>query len=190
MSSGRSSRPTSQRIRFRTDFEKQVIVSNFERRGWAPCQAEYDWNVYWASVGNVKQWFNPESGIRLADDQVISHFPNHWELTRKDMMVKNLKRYRKDAEKALVLLHGDRNAEAVTSAMSELDFLPTTYSLPADYSLFVEEFRRNGSQTWIVKPANAAQGRGIFLINKLSQVKKWANSRQLGAGGPPIRSQL
>ena len=31
--------------------------------------------------------------------RVISHFPNHVELTRKDLMVKNIKRYRKDLDK-------------------------------------------------------------------------------------------
>ena len=31
--------------------------------------------------------------------RVINHFPNHYELTRKDMMMKNIKRYRKDLEK-------------------------------------------------------------------------------------------
>jgi len=31
--------------------------------------------------------------------RVINHFPNHYELTRKDLMVKNIKRYRKDLEK-------------------------------------------------------------------------------------------
>jgi len=32
-------------------------------------------------------------------NRVINHFPNHYELTRKDLMVKNIKRYRKDLEK-------------------------------------------------------------------------------------------
>ena len=31
--------------------------------------------------------------------RVINHFPNHYELTRKDCIVKNIKRYRKDLEK-------------------------------------------------------------------------------------------
>lgn len=31
--------------------------------------------------------------------RVINHFPNHYELTRKDMMMKNIKRYRKDLDK-------------------------------------------------------------------------------------------
>jgi len=33
------------------------------------------------------------------------------------------------------------------------DFIPVTYILPSDYNLFVEEFRRNPSSTWIMKPA-------------------------------------
>ena len=31
--------------------------------------------------------------------RIICHFPNHYELTRKDCMVKNIKRYRKDLER-------------------------------------------------------------------------------------------
>ncbi len=31
--------------------------------------------------------------------RIINHFPNHYELTRKDCMVKNIKRYRKDLER-------------------------------------------------------------------------------------------
>ena len=36
--------------------------------------------------------------------------------------------------------------------------------------MFVEEFKRSGG-TWIMKPIGAAQGKGIFLFNKLSQVQ-------------------
>lgn len=54
------------------------------------------------------------------------------------------------------------------------DFVPVTFMLPADYNLFVEEFRKNPSSTWIMKPCGKAQGKGIFLINKLSQIKKWS----------------
>ncbi|XP_048035155.1 polyglutamylase complex subunit TTLL1-like [Megalobrama amblycephala] len=53
-------------------------------------------------------------------------------------------------------------------------FVPVTFVLPADYNLFVEEFRKSPSSTWIMKPCGKAQGKGIFLINKLSQIKKWS----------------
>ncbi len=68
------------------------------------------------------------------------------------------------------------------------DFVPVTYLLPADYTLFVEEFRRNPNAMWIMKPTSRSQGKGIFLINKLAQIKKWSTqsrwAQQASAGGP------
>jgi tubulin polyglutamylase TTLL1 len=107
------------------------------------------------------------------DFRIINHFPNHHELTRKDLMVKNIKRYRKDIEKGESSL-GERSTQG---SSVHLDIFPTTYSIPSDYSLFVEEFKRQQNSVWIMKPAGKAQGKGIFLINKLSQIKKWANLR-------------
>ena len=88
------------RLKWKTDLEKCVVTLNYDRRGWERIkEGDNDWNIYWASVGTVKQIFNPESGYRLNDMQLINHYPNHFELTRKDLMVKNIKRFRKDMEK-------------------------------------------------------------------------------------------
>lgn len=78
-------------------------------------------------------------------------------------MVKNIKRYLKD-------LARDPNA------IIPPDFVPVTYMLPADYTLFVEEFRRNPNTMWIMKPTSRSQGKGIFIINKLAQIKKWSST--------------
>ena len=45
------------------------------------------------------KYFSSDSTQRLNEYQLINHFPNHDELTKKDLMVKNIKRYRKDLEK-------------------------------------------------------------------------------------------
>ena len=59
-----------------------------------------DWNVYWASVQTVKSIFGLDGGenkpARLSDQQLLNHYPNHFELTRKDLLVKNIKRYMRE----------------------------------------------------------------------------------------------
>jgi tubulin polyglutamylase TTLL1 len=119
------------------------------------------WNLYWASKGTHLS----SVMMRLGEDQMVNHFPNHYELTRKDLVVKNIKKYRKEMERQ------GRGGELD-------DIVPVTFTLPTDYPLFVEEFRRveaeQGKSTWIMKPCAKCQGVGIFLISKLSQIKKWS----------------
>jgi len=159
--------------RFKTDLSKQCIIQPTEMRGWEQTKCDEDWNIYWASVGTVRKIFSLETGYRLREDQIINHYPNHYEITRKDLMVKNIKRYRKVLERSGDPL-GQRGPDGF---YIHLDIVPSTYALPQDYSLFEEEFKRNPRSKWIMKPTNRAQGVGIFIINKLNQVKKWANSR-------------
>lgn len=65
---------------------------------------------------------------------------------------------------------------SLESRAATADFVPVSYMLPADYSLFVEEFRRCPNAMWIMKPTNRAQGKGIFIINRLAQIKKWSSN--------------
>ncbi len=78
--------------------------------------------------------------------------------------------------------HGSTIANAVLSSHTQLQKhlgalakaadMVESASAMQDYSLFVEEFRKQESATWIMKPSGRAQGQGIFLINKLSQVRR------------------
>lgn len=94
-------------------------------------------------------------------------------------MVKNIKRYRKDLEK-----HGNPLANKDDNGKyMYLDFIPLTYMLPQDYNIFTEKFKKNQVSTWIMKPSGKARGVGIFLINRLSQLKKWSRDTKLGWNG-------
>eukprot|EP00048_Salpingoeca_helianthica_P017780 m.238968 g.238968 ORF g.238968 m.238968 type:complete len:400 (-) comp22180_c0_seq1:72-1271(-) len=155
-----------------TDFDKHCLIANFEQRGWQRVPAEEEWNFFWASKQTVHRLFDPANGFRFGDLQMINHFPNHWELTRKDTMVKNIKRYRKDLEKEGHPL-AERNEQ---NRFVYLDIVPDTFQLPGDFSVFMEEFKRNPSSTWIVKPSASSQGKGIFIVNKMAQMLKWAKT--------------
>jgi tubulin polyglutamylase TTLL1 len=116
-------------IKWHTDIEKACLLTNFEKRGWVKGSDE-DWNFYWCGVSNFRAIFSPEAGYRLSENQIINHFPNNFELTKKDSMVKNIKRYRKELEKD--------KSRLVNSKYQYVDFLPVTYTLPGDYNLFAE----------------------------------------------------
>ena len=128
---------------WRSDFDKFVVTANFQRRGWQRWHAnhDFDWNVYWANVHTTREIFAPENGIRLGEHQRINHFPNHYELTRKDLLVKNVKRYRKDLEREAIRA-GEDPSVASRNASSAVDFLPATFALPGEYALFADAFRR------------------------------------------------
>lgn len=55
---------------------------------------------------------------------------------------------------------------------SDHELIPQTYILPQDYSIFMDEFQKNPSKKWIVKPAASSQGKGIFIMTKYTQTKQ------------------
>ncbi|XP_035289767.1 probable tubulin polyglutamylase TTLL9 [Anguilla anguilla] len=133
-----------------------------QRPGWLEGRDE-DWDFNWCETG----WLRDNYGHSYLEDHVrICHFRNHYELTRKNLMVKNLKRHRKLLER-----------EVSAAEAARCDFFPCTLELPSEYHLFVEEFRRCPGSTWIMKPAARSQGRGIFLFRKLKDITDWRRDR-------------
>ena len=83
---------SNQKLKWKSDFDKGVLIQNFEKRGWQKATGEGklliwqtlthiffiltlfrckvdDWNIYWANPWTVKQIFNPETGHRLGETQ-------------------------------------------------------------------------------------------------------------------------
>jgi tubulin polyglutamylase TTLL1 len=117
-------------------------------------------------VTTIRQIFSGKSYIKLTDYQLLNHFPNFYELTRKDLMAKNIKKYKKQLIKE-------------GSPVDHLDFLPLTFVLPQDMSIFIEEFKKYPNSLWILKPNNKCQGQGITLLNKTTKIKKMSFSKKV-----------
>ncbi|XP_058431681.1 probable tubulin polyglutamylase TTLL9 isoform X3 [Marmota monax] len=129
------------------------------RPGWVEVKDEGEWDFYWCDVS----WLRENFDHTYMDEHVrICHFRNHYELTRKNYMVKNLKRFRKQLE---------RDGGKLEAA--KCDFFPKTFEMPCEYHLFVEEFRKNPGITWIMKPVARSQGKGIFLFRRLKDIMDW-----------------
>ena len=145
-------------IRFKCSLSN-TIYDVLRSRGWQEVkEGDGEWDFYWCDVGWMREHFDH---CYLEEHQRINHFRNHYELTRKNLMAKNLKRLKKLLEK-----------ESKLEAM-KCDFFPTTFELPSEYHIFVEDFKKRPGTIWIMKPAGKAQGKGIFLFRKLKDITDW-----------------
>nr|XP_058958673.1 probable tubulin polyglutamylase TTLL9 [Pocillopora verrucosa] len=145
-------------IRFKCSLQN-TIIDVLRSKGWTEVREEGEWDFYWCDVGWMREYFDHT----YMDEHVkICHFRNHYELTRKNLMAKNLKRLKKQLERE----YGKLEA-------AKCDFFPTTFELPMEYHIFVEEFKRNPGTTWIMKPVGKSQGKGIFLFRRLKDIMDW-----------------
>jgi hypothetical protein len=115
--------------------------------------------------------------------QRINHFPNHQQLTRKDLLARNLKRAAREAASSTSSSSSSSSSSAFLSLPGPFDLLPPTFLLPTEYRLFADAFRRGGGGTWIMKPVGRCQGQGISLVSRASQVERWAPDLSGGGGG-------
>lgn len=150
--------------------EYNTIYDVLRSRGWKEHDSDTnEWNIFWADKDWIHDTFDR---IHLDPHQRINHFRNHYELTRKDLLVKNLKRMKRFFER-----------EGNPEEAQKYNVCPITFVVPSEYNMFVEEFKKHPGQTWIMKPIGASQGHGIFLVNKLSQLQAWKPSTTWMAGG-------
>lgn len=144
-------------IRYFCTFQN-TISDVLAARGWKEVSEDLEWDFVWAD----REWiYSTFDNMHLEHWQRLNHFRNGRELCRKDLMAKNMKRRRRALEKEGRLEEG-----------AAYNFIPTTFVLPKEYSMFVEEFKKVGG-VWIMKPIGSAQGKGIFLFTRLNEISEW-----------------
>ncbi|KAJ8523858.1 hypothetical protein ON010_g17260 [Phytophthora cinnamomi] len=157
--------------------------------GWIETDSDLDWDLHWADVGWIRE--NLDAVTPLQDHQVSEDLASGrggWDsllcvlLVAADQPLPEPLRAHaqglagqepqahQEAARAQVRLCG--GAESRREA--ELyDFWAATFVLPHEYGMFLEEFKRTPGGRWIMKPVGKAQGRGIFLFEKLSDISEW-----------------
>ncbi|XP_037515836.2 polyglutamylase complex subunit TTLL1 [Rhipicephalus sanguineus] len=146
-------------MKYCCDVDIPIVRKAFAKRNWTKVEPHQDWNIYWTSVANARCLLAPDSHTRLSEKQRVNHFSTHYELTRKDLLARHMQRYQRQRGKS----------------QQPAAIVPSTYVLPRDYNMFVDEYKRVGG-LWIVKPCGKAQGIGIKLVDRPSQVKALINS--------------
>ena len=83
---------------YRTGFRNTIYDVLKSKHGWKQTDSDTDWDFNWADVGWIRENYDH---IHMDDHQRVNHFRNHYELTRKDLLVKNVNRMKKQAWEAL-----------------------------------------------------------------------------------------
>jgi len=146
-------------IRFRCGLQNTILDVLKNRTGWVEASVDGDWDFIWSDRCGIMEIYDNQY---LEEHVKLNHFRNHYELTRKNLMAKNLKRLKKQVEREQGKLEA-----------AKLDFFPQTFELPSEYHMFVEEFKKYPGKLWIMKPIAKSQGKGIFLFKKLKDIMDW-----------------
>ncbi len=112
---------------------------------------EEDWDVLWLDGG-----VNADRMAKMKNYQRINHFPGMYILARKNHLGRNLMRMQRDFP-------------------SDYKFFPKTWLFPSEYASFRAQWNPKKPKTYIVKPEDQSQGRGIYLARTLDQIDPTAH---------------
>ncbi|KAH0570419.1 Tubulin tyrosine ligase [Spironucleus salmonicida] len=140
-------------MKYRIDSDKFAVIAALEDRGFSRTY-EDDYDIYWAPVSAVQTFYKKYS------KQLFSHFPSFHELTRKDLMVKHLKYYKKINPSLFV----------------NFPVVPLTYLLPHESAILARELQQ--MIPLIMKPAGRSQGKGIHIVRNIQQYRVFQQEHQ------------
>ena len=148
-----------------------LVLDVFETKGYVEYDEDKDdgiWHVYWKASR-----FKPSEYAEASAVQRVNHFPKTTGITKKDALLRNLRRMR--------AIHG-----------AIFNFFPESYLLPTEYTTLVRrvESIKGEKPIWIVKPTDSSQGRKIFIIRDVAEISYGRFSEMMAAdpfGDTPAR---
>lgn len=132
--------------------EGKLVRSVLEAHGFSHTDG-HDWNLLWTCTS-----CKPYLYEGLNENQKINHFPLSSELTRKDCLCANVVKMQEKF------------------GTKEFEIIPDTYILPDEFADFYSHFHnlknkgcKDDENMWIVKPSASSKGRGIYIIDDISE---------------------
>ncbi|KAH8875796.1 Tubulin polyglutamylase TTLL13 [Schistosoma japonicum] len=122
-----------------------------KRFGFRETEDDEDWCLYWTDYS-----VTIDKVLVMKQWQKINHFPGMSEICRKDSLARNLNRM-------IRLFPKDYN------------IFPKTWCLPSDWNDIQNYARKHKSKTFIIKPDNGCQGRGIYITKSAKDIRPMEN---------------
>ncbi|KRX03199.1 hypothetical protein PPERSA_07027 [Pseudocohnilembus persalinus] len=124
----------------------RVLKGTMEANGFTETNNN-DWSIMWSCNTIKSEIYNS-----LMPYQKVNHFPKSIEITRKDLMNRNLSKMQ------------------IQYGLANFNFFPKTYILPSENHIFQDESEKAKGQWYICKPSGSSQGKGIFITDKPQEI--------------------
>ena len=128
-----------------------------KKLGWKEVGEEDDWQLTWTDMS-----VSIERVMKLKSTQKINHFHGMLEICRKKPLARNIARMAKDFPKAF-------------------NFVPKSWVLPEQSGEFLAQISAKKKHTYILKPDNGCQGKGIHLVQTAGRARQVMDSYESNA---------
>jgi tubulin polyglutamylase TTLL5 len=136
--------------------QDRFFEQNLDKSLWHKADGPDQWDACWFTGMPDPEFFS-----QVGPDRKINHIPGNNALTVKSRLYRSLM----DLRNRLEQQQGD--SQHLTDRLS---FVPRVFSMPEDYHAFQETALENPGKRRILKPKNAARGKGIQLVKDPAEV--------------------
>ncbi len=123
---------------------------------WQKADGPEQWDACWYTGMPDPEYFS-----QVGPQRKINHIPGNNALTVKSRLYRSLMELRERLEQQ------GKGSQHLTDRLS---FVPKVFSMPEDYHAFQDAALENPGKRWILKPKNAARGKGIQLVKDPADV--------------------
>lgn len=140
----------------RTYEQDRFFEASLDKDRWQKGDSPDDWDACWYTGMPDPEFFR-----HVGPERKINHIPGNNALTVKSRLYQSLLTLRDRVSL-------QDNGEA--GLVGRLQFFPRVYAMPGDYHAFLQQALDEPSRRWILKPKNAARGKGIQLVKDPANV--------------------
>ena len=136
--------------------QDRFFEESLDKSLWSKAQGADQWDACWYTGMPDPEYFS-----QVGPQRKINHIPGNAALTVKSRLFRSLMDLRDRVE---------RQEKGSGHLTDRLSFVPHVYSMPEDYHRFQEAALENPGKRWILKPKNAARGKGVQLVGDPADV--------------------
>lgn len=136
--------------------QDRFFEQHLDKSLWQKADGPEQWDACWYTGMPDPEYFS-----QVGPGRKINHIPGNAALTVKSRLYRSLMELRERVQRQ------DKGSGHLTDRLA---FVPRIFSMPEDYHDFQEAALENPGKRWILKPKNAARGKGIQLVKDPADV--------------------